>query len=220
MSYVLLILSTIAILFIAELIRSYLIEYELGSMFISFCVGFILLTPLVSLLLYPLLLSSGLKQVPSPFYMMLKNIGLVLLVQLLFFFIWMTDAIAVYSIYVDQDSFLAKALNINNFRADLSQEFYWGNLILACVFSLISLVIGVLPCLVAQLNNQGVVRNFVISITFANHNKVLFVVYACILAAIIVLPLLYTPFLFLLCFPIAFRYVCCDLFHRYQEVLK
>lgn len=216
-SYFLLILSTVGIFFIAEVIRAYLIEYELNSMFISFCVGFILFTPLVSLLLHPLLFSKVLPQNRSPLSIMLKNIGLVMVVQCLFFLIWITDAIAVYSIYVDHDSFLAKAFNITSQnRTDLTNHFYWGNIILACFFALLSLIIGVLPCLVAQLNNQGVVKNFAIAISFTKKNKISFLFYACVIALTTVLPLLYAPYLFLVCFPLAFTWVCTNIFQHYQ----
>lgn len=216
-SYLLLMLSTIGIFIIAEVIRAYLAEYELNSMYISFCVGFILFTPLVSLLLHPLLFSTLVPQVRSPISIMLKNIGLVMLVQCLFFLIWMTDAIAVYSIYVDQNSFLAKAFNITtNNRTDLTNHFYWGNLLLAWLFALLSLVIGVLPCLIAQLNDQGVVKNFALAISFTKQNKILFLLYSCVIALAIVIPLLYANYLFLACFPITFKWVFTHLFRHYQ----
>lgn len=220
-SYGLLLLSTIGIFLIAQTIQFYLGEYDLNSMFISFCVGFILFTPLISLVLHPLLFSKKTLQHRSPFATMLKNIGLVMLVQCLFFLIWMTDAIAVYSIYVDQDSFLAKAFNITNEnRTDLSSQFYWGNLLLAWFFALLSLVIGVLPCLIAQLNNKGVVKNFVAAYSFAKHNKLRFLSYSCIIALATVLPLLYTQYLFLVSFPLAFTLVFSHLFYYYKLTAK
>ena len=216
MSNLLLMLATVGIYIIAQTIRFYLGEYELDSVFISFCVGFILFIPLVSLLLHPLLFSKKTLQQRSPFSILLKNIGLVMVVQCLFFLIWMTDAIAVYSIYVDQTSFLAKAFNItNDNRTDLSRHFFWGNLLLAWLLSLVSLVIGVLPCLIAQLNNQGVVKNFVVAISFAKQNKRIFLLYACIIALAIVLPLLFAPHFFLVSFPIAFVLIFKHLSRRF-----
>ncbi|GAA5133659.1 hypothetical protein [Thalassotalea piscium] len=217
LSYLLLMLSTLGIYVISEVIRFYLIAYELNSMFISFCVGFILFTPLISLLLHPLLFSKESLKQRSPFSIMLKNIGLVMVIQCLFFLIWITDAVAVYSIYVDQDSFLAKAFNITkDNRADLTSHFYWGNLLLAWFFSLLSLVIGVLPCLIAQLNNQGVVKNFVMAISFAKKNKSLFALYACVIALATVMPLLYAHYLFVITFPITLFIIFFHLFRRYR----
>ena len=112
-------------------------------------------------------------QTTSYFAVLIKNVGLVSLVQGLFFLIWMTDAIAVYSIYVDQDSFLAKAFNINrDNNVDFSSEFFLFNLFLGWLFSLLSLVLGVMPCLIARIDNNGVIKNFVTSFVIAKHHKV------------------------------------------------
>jgi hypothetical protein len=199
--YGLLLLATIAIFSIAQIIQSYLISYDLNSMYISFCVGFILFTPLVSLLLYPLVITKKSNE-RSYLAILLTNAGLVLVVQSLFFLIWMTDAIAVYSIYVDQNSFLAKAFNItNDNHRNLTTPFYWGNLFLAWFFALLSLVIGIMPCLIARIDDKGVVKNFVAAFSFAWQYKIRLVLAALCIATATVLPLLYSPYLFLLTFP-------------------
>mgnify|MGYP000323575873 CR=1 FL=1 len=201
--YSLLILSTLLIFTIAQTIHFYLSHYDISSMYISFCAGFILFTPLVVLVLHPLIFVEKTSNAHSQFSILMKNAGLVLLVQCLFFIIWMTDAIAVYSIYVDQNSFLAKTFNISReSSADLSTEFFWFNLFLAWLFSLISLVMGIMPCLIARIGNNGVVKNFVASFSFANKYKVKFAIAALAIAVTVVIPLLYMKYLFLLSFPI------------------
>jgi hypothetical protein len=215
----LLIFSTISIFVIAEVIRFYLNAYELNSMFISFCAGFILFVPLVSLVLHPLMLSMfGEKLKRSSIW---ANVGLVVVVQMLFFLIWMTDAIAVYSIYVDQTSFLAKALNITSEnRADLSGEYYWANLLLAWIFAYLSLVIGVLPCLIARINPQGIVGNVVSAFSYMKPRKLFFLVLSLAISMSVVLPLLYIPYGFLITFPVIFA--CCFIYlaQRYATDLK
>jgi hypothetical protein len=188
---------------IAQTIHKYLIGYNLGSMYISFCAGFILFIPLVSLVLHPLIFIEKSDSGHSNFSILMKNAGLVLLVQGLFFLIWITDAIAIYSIYVDQNSFLAKAFNINSVNnADLSNEFFWFNLFLAWLFSLVSLVIGIMPCMVARIDNNGVVKNFVASFYFAKKYKHQFTLAALIIAVSAVIPLIYMKYLFFISFPL------------------
>ena len=201
--YGLLVLSTLLIFAIAQTIQFYLKHYDISSMYVSFCAGFILFTPLVVLVLHPLIFVEKISEEYSHFSVLMKNAGLVLLVQCLFFIIWMTDAIAVYSIYVDQNSFLAKAFNINHTNsADLTTEFLWFNLLLAWLFSLLSLVLGIMPCLIARIDNNGVVKNFVAGFSFAKKFKAKFGVSALAIAVATVLPLLYMKYLFLLSFPI------------------
>lgn len=172
-------------------------------MYVSFCAGFILYTPLVVLVLHPLIFVEKTRKSHSHFSVLMKNAGLVLLVQCLFFIIWMTDAIAVYSIYVDQNSFLAKAFNINRANsADLSTEYFWFNLFLAWLFSLLSLVLGIMPCLMARIDNNGVVKNFVAGFVFAKKYRAKFAIAALAIALAVVIPLLYMRYLFLLTFPI------------------
>lgn len=172
-------------------------------MYVSFCAGFILFTPLVVLVLHPLIFVEKVDKTHSHFSVLMKNVGLVSLVQCLFFLIWMTDAIAVYSIYVDQNSFLAKAFNINRENsADFSTEFLWFNLFLAWFFSLLSLVLGVMPCLIARIDNNGVVKNFVAGFSFAKKYKAKFAFAAFALAGSTLMPLLYMKYLFIFSFPI------------------
>ena len=121
----LILLASIIIFAIAQVIERFLNSYELASMYISFCAGFILFTPLVSLALHPLLSVNSDKSNKIKATGLIVNVGLVAVVQGAFFLIWMTDAIAIYSIYVDGNSFLAKAFNINSQKTtSLSQEFY------------------------------------------------------------------------------------------------
>ena len=201
--YGLLMLSTLLIFTIAQTIQFYLNYYEISSMYISFCAGFILFTPLVVLVLHPLIFIEKKNGEYSHFSVLMKNAGLVLLVQGLFFLIWMTDAIAVYSIYIDQNSFLAKAFNINRTNnADLSAEFFWFNLCLAWLFSLISLVLGIMPCLFARIDNNGVVKNFVAGFVFAKKYKMKFALAALAIAIATVISLIYINYLFLLTFPL------------------
>lgn len=202
-SYALLLLSTLIIFSLAEVIRFYLHSYSLDAMFISFCAGFILFTPLVSLVIQPIFDKKFKANSPIKLSAFLGNVALVIVVQLLCFLIWMTDAIALYSLYVDQNSFLAKAFNITvESRADLSVEFYWFNIALACFFALLSLVIGVLPCLFSRTENNGIVANFVSAFSFAKHHKKLMLVSALCIALSVLLPLLYAKFLFLVLFPL------------------
>jgi len=201
--YSLLILATVLIFFTAQTIQFYLNYYEISSIYVSFCAGFILFTPLVVLVLHPLIFVEKVDKAHSHFSVLMKNVGLVSLVQCLFFLIWMTDAIAVYSIYVDQNSFLAKAFNINRENsADFSTEFFWFNLFLAWFFSLLSLVLGVMPCLIARIDNNGVVKNFVAGFSFAKKYKAKFSLAALALAGSTLMPLLYMKYLFIFSFPI------------------
>ncbi len=201
-SYVMLIFATLFIFTIAEVIRFYLSAYELDSMFVSFCAGFILFVPFVSLLLHNLVIPNNIENRSSTKGIW-ANIGLVVVVQCLFFLIWITDAVAVYSIYVDQNSFLAKAFNITSANhVDLSMEYYWANLLLAWFFSWLSLAIGVLPCLVARLNNQGLVSNVVLGFSYAKQQAKQVILFALLIALSVVLPLLYAKYLFILVFPL------------------
>lgn len=201
-SYALLLLATLVIFTLAEVIRFYLASYNLQNMFISFCAGFILFIPLVSLVLHPLYSHNTKDDDTIKLSSFLGNVALVVVVQSLCFLIWMTDAIALYSLYVDQNSFLAKAFNITaESRADLSVEFYWFNLALAWFFALFSLVAGVLPCLFSRTENKGVVGNFVLGFSFAKHHKKLLLLSSLAIALSVVLPLLYAKFLFLISFP-------------------
>jgi len=203
LSYGLLLFSTLVIYSIAQAINSLLINYELSSMYISFCAGFILFTPLVSLLLHPLIFTELLKKGRLKLPLLIVNFGLVLVVQCLFFLIWITDAIVVYSLYVDQNSFLAKSFSITSVNhGNLSVEFFWANLFLAWFFALLSLVLGVMPCLIARIDNQGVVNNFVASFTYAKQYKTQFAFAAFCLAMGVVIPLLYMKYTFLLIFPL------------------
>ncbi|MCW8834382.1 MAG: hypothetical protein OQK09_00600 [Colwellia sp.] len=201
-SFALLLLATLVIFSLAEVIRFYLKSYSLEAMFISFCAGFILFTPLVSLVIHPLFDKKLKTDSPIKLSAFLGNVALVVVVQLLCFLIWMTDAIALYSLYVDQNSFLAKAFNITvESRADLSVEFYWFNIALACFFALLSLVVGVLPCLFSRTENNGVVGNFVSAFSFAKRHKKLMLISALGIVLSVVFPLLYAKFLFLILFP-------------------
>ncbi|NMP32710.1 hypothetical protein HII17_14200 [Thalassotalea sp. M1531] len=203
-SYGLLFIATFLIFAIAEGIRTLLDSYDLNAMFISFCAGFILFVPLVSLVLHPIILVDPENNKLRCKSTLMANIGLVFVVQVLFFLIWMTDAIALYSMYVDNSSFLAKAFNVSSeSNSDLSVEFFWFNLLLAWLFALLSISIGLLPCLIARIKNRGTVGNFVASIGYAKANKLLFSCYSLIIALSVVIPLLYAKYLFLLAFPIA-----------------
>lgn len=202
-SYGLVFFATIVIFFISQVIQFYLAAYELDTMYISFCAGFILFIPLVSLVLHPLLLNKEGKQETFHFSTLLANIGLVCVVQFLCFLIWMTDAIALYSMYVDQNSFLAKVFDIQTqTRGDMTFEFYCFNFALAWLFALLSLVIGVLPCLIARLHNYGVVGDFVAAFSFAKKHKLAVGGYAMLTAVTVLLPLLYAKYLFLVIFPV------------------
>ena len=218
LSISLLIAFTLFIFFMSEFIRHQLAEYELNSIFISFCTGFILFVPLVSLILHPMIFVSEENKKLRTVKTLLANIGLVFVVQFLFFIIWITDAIAVYSIYVDQTSFLAKAFNITSEnRSDLSVEFYWFNLILAWVFALLSLVVGLMPCLIARIKNKGVVDNFVASFKFARRNKVIFLFSSFLIVLSVVFPLLYLNFLFIPLFPLILTLVIVKLGKYYLK---
>lgn len=203
MSYALLLFSTMLIYSIAQTIDLLLIKYELSSMYISFCAGFILFIPLVSLLLHPLIFIDESQKARSQFSILMANFGLVLVVQCLFFLIWITDAIVIYSLYVDQNSFLAKSFNITTqAQGNLGVEYFWANIVLAWFFALLSLVLGVMPCLIARIDNKGVVNNFVASFAYAKKHKIQFVFAALCLATAVVLTLLYMKYLFLLAFPL------------------
>ena len=201
----LILLASIIIFAIAQVIERFLNSYELASMYISFCAGFILFTPLVSLALHPLLSVNSDKSNKIKATGLIVNVGLVAVVQGAFFLIWMTDAIAIYSIYVDGNSFLAKAFNINSQKTtSLSQEFYWFNVFLAWFFSLLSLTLGLLS---APFENLGVVGNFVSAFQFAKQCKLQLAVYAFYLAFAVVVPLMYGKYLFILLFPITLTWV-------------
>ena len=215
LSATLLLTATMAIFFIASVIEQGLIDYDLSSMYISFCSGFVLFIPLVSLALHPLLFKNvedkqGKKSV------IFVNVGLVLIVQSLFFLIWITDAIAIYSIYVDSNSFLAKAFNISSSNSgEFSQEFYWANLLLAWLFAYLSVVVGILPCLIARLKNLGVVGNFVSAFQYAKENKLSLAVYTFCLAFSAIMPLMYMRYLFLILFPLTLIWVFINIANGY-----
>ncbi len=199
---VLLLFSTLIIFAIAESIRTALTAYDIGSLFISFCAGFILFTPLISLVLHPFAVRLVDPQDKSHKATLLANIGLVLFVQLLFFLIWMTDAVALYSMYVDQSSFLAQAFNIQGgTKGEFSQAFLVFNLVLAWLFSLLSIVLGLIPCLVARIKNQGVVGNIAAGFSYAKSHLGAIAAYALVISIGVLAPLLYAKYLFLLTFP-------------------
>lgn len=202
-AYALLLLATLVIYAIAQGIILLLKNYELSSMYISFCAGFILFTPLVSLLLHPLVFVNKSNDARSQLSILMTNFALVLVIQCLFFLIWITDAIVIYSLYVDQNSFLAKSFNIvSENKSNLSVEFYWANIVLAWFFALLSLILGVIPCLIARVDNKGIVNNFVASFTFAKRHKLAFLLAGLCIAMSVVLPLLYVKYLFLIAFPL------------------
>lgn len=202
-SYGLVFFASLVIFIISQVIQYYLATYNLSTMYISFCAGFILFIPLVSLVLHPLLLNSKGENTTFHFSGLLTNIGLVCVVQLLCFLIWMTDAIALYSLYVDQHSFLAKVFDIKTkIRGDMTFEFYCFNFLLACLFSLLSLVVGLLPCMIARLDNYGVVGDFVAAFSFAKQHKGMICSYALLITSAVLLSLLYVKYLFLVIFPI------------------
>lgn len=214
----LLLLASIVIFAISQAIELLLESYELTSVYISFCAGFILFTPLVSLALHPLLSVNAELDNKIKAQGLIVNIGLVTVVQGLFFLIWMTDAIAIYSIYVDGNSFLAKAFNINSKKVeDFSQTFYWINILLAWLFSFLSLAIGLLPCLIARLKNLGVVGNFVSAVKFAKQYKLTLAIFSFCLALSVVMPLMYANSLFILMFPITLSLIFIALTKRYLQ---
>ncbi|MEY8214944.1 MAG: hypothetical protein RPR97_10765 [Colwellia sp.] len=215
-SYGLVFFASLVIFFISQVIQFYLDAYNLTTMYISFCAGFILFIPLVSLVLHPLLLNKEGKSDTFHFSALFSNIGLVCVVQFLCFLIWMTDAIALYSLYVDQDSFLAKVFDIQTkARGDMTFEFYAFNFVLAWLFALLSMIVGVLPCLIARLDNRGVVGDFVTSFGFAKKHKGVMCLYALLIASSVLLPLLYAKYLFLVLFPTTLVWVFIQLNKKY-----
>jgi hypothetical protein len=207
-SYSLVFLASLVIFFISQVIQFYLGAYNFTTMYISFGAGFILFIPLVSLVLHPLLLNKKGKRETFQFRDLLANIGLVCVVQFLCFLIWITDAIALYSIYVDQNSFIAKVFDIKTkAKGDMTFEFYCFNFVLAWVFALLSMVVGILPCLIARLDNFGVVGNFVAAFSFAKRLKFTLYLYALLIASSVLLPLLYAKYLFLVLFPMTLVWV-------------
>jgi len=217
-SYGLVFFASLVIFSISQVIQFYLITYNLPTMYISFCAGFILFIPLISLFLHPLLVNKEGNRETFHFNALLANIGLVSVVQLLCFLIWMTDAIALYSLYVDQESFLAKVFDIKTqARGDMTFEFYCFNFILAWLFALLSMVVGVLPCLVARLDNYGVVGDFVAAFSFSKKHKALMCLYALLITSSVLLPLLYSKYLFLVLFPSALIWVFVCLNKKYLQ---
>jgi len=207
-SYALLFFASLVIFFISQVIQFYLNAYDFTVMYISFCAGFILFIPLVSLVLHPLLFNKEGTRENFYFNKLIKNISLVCVVQFLCFIIWITDAIALYSIYVDQNSFIAKAFNIQTqIKEDMTVEFYYFNFTLAWVFALLSIVIGIIPCLIARLDNLGVVGNFVAAFSFAKKKKRIVSLYALVIASSVLFTLLYAKYLFLILFPITLLWV-------------
>jgi hypothetical protein len=207
-SYGLAFFASLMIFFISQVIHYFLGEYDFTTMYISFCAGFILFIPLVSLVLHPLLINKEGKNETFQFKDLLANIGLVCVVQFLCFLIWITDAIALYSLYVDQNSFLAKAFDIQTqAKGDMTFEFYCFNFVLAWLFSLLSIVVGILPCMIARLDNFGVVGNFAAAFKLAKRNKAMFCLYALLIASSVLLTLLYAKYLFLVLFPVILVWV-------------
>jgi len=218
-SYALVFFASLVIFFISQVIQFYLNAYDFTTMYISFCAGFILFIPLVSIVLHPLLLNKEGTRENFNFGKLLKNIGLVCVVQLLCFLIWITDAVALYSIYVDQNSFLAKAFNIQTqIKEDMTFEFYCFNFVLAWGFAFLSIVIGIMPCFIARLENLGVVGNFVASFSFAKKNKRIISLYALFITSSVVLSLLYAKYLFLILFPISLLWVFTRLNRAYLHL--
>jgi hypothetical protein len=207
-SYGLVFFASLVIFFIAQIIQFYLGTYDFTTMYISFCAGFILFIPLVSLVLHPLIVNKYGKRETFHFRDLLANIGLVCVIQFLCFLIWITDAIALYSLYVDQNSFLAKAFDIKTqAKGDMTFEFYCFNFLLAYVFSFLSMVIGILPCLIARLDNLGVVSNFVTALSFSKKHKRILGFYALIITGSVLLTLLYAKYLFLVLFPLVLVWI-------------
>lgn len=216
----LLLIASLLIFAIAETIEKTLLTYELSSMYVSFCAGFILFIPLVSLALHPLLFSEVDQKIKQK-STLLMNVGLVMVVQGLFFLIWITDAIAIYSIYVDSNSFLAKAFNItSNSKGDFSKKFYWINLLLAWLFAYLSLVVGLLPCLIARVKNFGVVGNFVSAFQFAKVNKLALAIYSFCLAFAAVVPLMYANYLFIVSFSLTLLIIFMKISNRYISMSR
>ena len=202
-SYGLVFFASLVIFFISQVIQSYLSAYNLSLMYISFTAGFILFIPLVSLVLHPLLVNRAGQRETFHIRALFANIGLICVVQFLCFLIWITDAITLYSLYVDQNSFLAKVFAIKTqARGDLTFEFYCFNFVLAWLFSLLSMIVGVLPCLIARLDNLGLVGDFVAAFSFAKSQLLLISLYALLIVSAVLLPLLYAKYLFVVVFPI------------------
>ena len=203
LSYGLAFIASVVIFFISQVIQFYLFTYNLSTMYISFCAGFILFIPLVSLVLHPLLVNKAGQRETFHIRALLANIGLICVVQFLCFLIWITDAVTLYSLYVDQNSFLAKVFAINTeARGDLTFEFYCFNFVLAWLFSLLSMIVGVLPCLIARLDNLGLVGDFVAAFSFAKSQLLVMSLYALLIVSAVLLPLLNAKYLFLLVFPV------------------
>lgn len=218
-SYGLLLLASLMIFFISQIIQFYLGAYNLATMYISFCAGFILFIPLVSLVLHPLLVNKAGKSETFHFSALLANIGLVCAVQFLCFIIWITDAIALYSLYVDQNFFLAKVFDIKKqIRGGMTFEFYFFNFVLAWLFALLSMIVGVLPCLIARLDNYGVVGDFFAAFSFVKKQKGLIFFYALLIASSVLLPLLYGKYLFLVFFPSVLVWVFIKLNKKYLQL--
>lgn len=208
MSYGLVFVASLVIFFISQVIQFYLGAYDFTTMYISFCAGFILFIPLVSLVLHPLLINKEGKSDTYHFNDLHANIGLVCVVQFLCFLIWITDAVALYSLYVDQNSFIAKVFDIKTqAKGDMTFEFYSFNFVLAWVFSFLSMVVGILPCLIARLDNFGVVGNFVAAFSFAKKHKGVMCLYALLIASSVLITLLYAKYLFLVLFPVTLVWV-------------
>ncbi len=216
LSYGGLLMATCIIFAIAEYIRAMLLSYELTAMFISFVVGFILFIPLVSLVLHPLVTVRA-QQGQAKNSSVFANAGIALVVQILFFLIWITDAISLYSLYVDQTSFLAKVFNISGDKlSNMGEEFYWLNLFLAWLFALLSILIGLFPCLIARIDNRGVVASFIASFGYAKKHKALFSAFALLVALAVIVPLLYAKYLFLLSFPLMVSFLLRQLTRFYR----
>ncbi len=79
------------------------------------------------------------------------------------------------------------------------------------------MIVGVLPCLIARLDNYGVVGDFVAAFSFAKKHKGLMCLYALIIASSVLLPLLYGKYLFLVLFPTALIWIFVRLNKKYIQ---
>ena len=80
------------------------------------------------------------------------------------------------------------------------------------------MVVGVLPCLIARLDNRGVVGDFVASFAFFKAHKALMCLYALIIASSVLLTLLYAKYFFLIVFPVSLVWVFIQLNKKYIQI--
>lgn len=64
------------------------------------------------------------------------------------------------------------------------------------------MIVDVLPCFIARLNNFGLVGGFVAAFAFAKSQLLVMCLYALLIVSSVLLPLLYAKYLFLLIFPV------------------